>query len=109
MSVHAKRDLYVKVTSKENQARGWTLSEYRGGPGTADFNTKWFDGGDNVTAEIEADGYEFRLKPDKPSVFRISIKPVVDDPGNMCLYGGIGDPDPEDFASFFGVNGNQCS
>jgi hypothetical protein len=55
---------------------------------------RWFRGGENITADALGSGYVFTLKPGSPRVFRGQVRPLVDHPGEICLFAAF-TPQPD--------------
>jgi hypothetical protein len=111
VGVKEKRNLYVRVKNQTNHKQDVSISEQCGGVGCANLDVKWFRGDKDVSHSVQAgaNGLEFKLKPDKPAIFRVRVIPETANP-SACLYPLVslemGTPFDE---AYFGVNGNLCN
>jgi hypothetical protein len=66
-------------------AQDAVLEDVSHGSGLADFRLRWFRGERNVTQEAQGGGFGFELRRNRPKVFRLLVKPIVEDPGALCV------------------------
>jgi hypothetical protein len=106
-----KRNLFVRLKNKTNHRQNIGISEQCGGPGCANLSVKWFRGDNDVSHSVQAgvNGYEFKLKQDRPVTFRVKVIPESANP-SACLYPlvSVDEGTPSDSA-YFGFNGNLCN
>jgi hypothetical protein len=109
VKVQQRRNLYVKVKSTANSKQTATL--YQGAVDMlGDYSVDWFKGKRDVTHDVQTSGYEFTLRQNRPRLFRAKLKPVVDNPGPLCLYSivEVTEPPTATAGSFFKINGSPC-
>jgi hypothetical protein len=70
-----------------------------------DFNVRWFRGRHEVTHEMNHGGLEFNLGVGKQKTFRANVKPLVGNPGELCLaVGAFAEPDHVDRVGIVYIN-----
>src|SRR4051812_32611972 len=70
-----------------------------------DFNIRWFRGNHEITHRMNHGGLHFNLGVGKHKTFRASVKPLVGDPGELCLTAGtFAQPDGFDGAGIVYIN-----
>jgi hypothetical protein len=108
VKVSEPRNLYVKVISKAANAEEVLLYEQAGGY-PEDYSIKWFKGKKDISHDVQTGVYEFTLRPDKPRLFRLRMKPdVPGKPRGVCITPVVDDGSGEVSGGQFGVNGNSC-
>jgi hypothetical protein len=83
VTVDAPRDVYAKVAATSAHARKITFTDETFDSG--DYKISSFLGDKNVSEDAQGAGFDFKLKPDHPRIFRLHVKPLVADPGESCL------------------------
>jgi hypothetical protein len=109
VNVQERKNLFVKVKSTADSKQAATLFE--GAIDMVDdFDIKWFKGKQDVTHDAQTSGHEFTLRPNRPKIFRVRVKPAVGNPGPMCLYAivDVTDPVTDGVGPFFKINGSPC-
>jgi hypothetical protein len=109
VNVQERKNLFVKVKSTADFKQTATLSEGAAGM-LGDFSAKWFKGKKDVSHDVQTSGHEFTLRPNRPKLFRVRVKPEVDNPGPLCLYSNVQVTEPTTGATgpFFKINGSPC-
>jgi hypothetical protein len=70
-----------------------------------DFNVRWFRGKHDITHQMNHGGLEFNLDVGKHKSFRANVKPLVGNPGELCLAAGaFAQPDGADRAGIVYIN-----
>jgi hypothetical protein len=82
----AARSFYFKLANKTDHTQDVTLEDRSTADAPANVKFRWFRGDENITDDALGSGYAFKLKPGSPKVFRGQVKPLVDDPGEICLF-----------------------
>jgi hypothetical protein len=107
VNVAKARDLYFRVTATADEPADATLMDQSGGIAVEDYNWTWFLGKENVDDDVQASAYEFRLKPGKPRLFRVRVKPKVPNPRAFCIHGAAGTSVGTNHGQFE-MNGPSC-
>jgi hypothetical protein len=70
-----------------------------------DFNIRWFRGKHEITHQVNHGGLDFNLAVGKHKTFRANVKPLVGNPGELCLAPGtFAQPDGVDTAQIVYIN-----
>jgi hypothetical protein len=97
---------YVRVRSRAdaNQPANLTAELDVEGP---QYTIKWFAGQENITPEIEGDGYEFVLKPNKDRIFKVKIKAPQEAEGG-CITAAVEVPTSTFETALIRINEGVC-
>ena len=109
VGVHKPRNLYVKVKSTYDQPQDATITEQVAGH-DEDYHVSWFKGKTDLSHDVQTSGYDFTLRPATPRLFRVRVKPLVDQPRKFCLYANptVTVPSTGTFGPFFAINNNHA-
>jgi len=83
-SAHCGLD-YVKTINTTSERVSDHLTEDTFGS-QSDYKVQWFKGKTNITEDVQALGYAFGLRAGHARIFRVRVKPLVNDPEWLCLY-----------------------
>ena len=98
---------YLRVRSKADANQPATLTDaYLVEPGP-DYTVKWFQGKKNITSDMNDEGYEFTLKPDKDRIFKTKIKAPEGAQG-ICITASVEVPNLVFSNASIDVNGETC-
>ena len=88
-----KKSLWFKVTGK--QESGQLDLQFVDGESTDSldgYKVRWFKHGDDVTSEVNGEGYPFHVSPGQSKYFNALVKRTSAAHAPFCLIGGGGDP-----------------
>jgi hypothetical protein len=85
----AARSFYFKIANKTDQTQQMTLEDRSATRPPYDYRVRWFRNRSDITTAANGDGYHFKLAPGSPKIFRGYVKPMVDNPGELCLAGAF--------------------
>ena len=69
------------------------------------FNVRWFRGKHDITHQMTHGGIDFNLGVGKHKSFRANVKPLVNNPGELCLAAGaFAEPDHVDRVGIVYIN-----
>jgi hypothetical protein len=101
------KTFFIKVISRATKPKTWTLVDEFGGA-YDEYGYQWLHKQTDISIAVENDGYDFTLKPDKPSTFRLTIEQLPPDENPLCLYPAVSRNDgPEVSGVRFAVNGHH--
>lgn len=99
---------WMRIASKADYAQDVTLEDRSNADVPGNVKFRWYRGDENITADAQGSGYEFKLKPDRTKIFRAKVKPLVEDPGEICLFGAfLLQPDDLESYGFFYINSDS--
>jgi hypothetical protein len=100
------RSVYVKVISTYSSSQDATITEGLVG-NEQGFLVKWYRGSNDISHDVQTSGFDFKLKPDHPKLFRARVKPLSAQPGKVCLYSNVQVTVPSTGRNgpFFAING----
>lgn len=105
VTVKKTKSFYVKVVNTTADKMHLTLDDRTSGDSPGDFKVRWFRNDRNVTAAaVSPAGYGFPLQSQTPKIFRLEIKPLVNNPGAVCPFGAFILPDASEAYAFLYVN-----